>query len=229
MPETLKTLARHSIGFGLLLTVCLPIYAQTMTSDTWEILPGSTKFNLNQLATDPLLSTPSSEQLYFGTIPIVSDRKFAPLATTTEISNVGIVLPWERFFNRPTTQPSAQLASQRQSTSPLTTLTRNIGQFIAYTFQGRASWYGGFFNGRHSSNGEVFRQNSLTAAHRSLPFGTKVQVTNMLNGRQVIVRVTDRGPFVRGRVMDLSRGAAQAIGMLQSGVAHVKVDVLRLH
>lgn len=88
-----------------------------------------------------------------------------------------------------------------------------------------ASWYGPGFHGRKTASGETYNQNGLTAAHRSLPFGTRVKVTNTRNGKSVVVRVTDRGPFIKGRVIDLSRAAASAIGMIQSGVARVNLRV----
>jgi rare lipoprotein A len=91
---------------------------------------------------------------------------------------------------------------------------------------GMASWYGPGFHGKQSASGESFNQNALTAAHRTLPFGTNVLVTNLHNGRSVIVRINDRGPFIRGRVIDLSAAAARVIGILNSGVAPVHVQVL---
>jgi len=91
---------------------------------------------------------------------------------------------------------------------------------------GTASWYGGQFHGRKTASGERYNMNALTAAHRSLPFGTKVRVTNRKNGKSVVVRITDRGPFVGKRVIDLSRRAAQAISMTGSGVAPVTLQVL---
>lgn len=95
-------------------------------------------------------------------------------------------------------------------------------------FRGLASWYGGFFHGRRAANGERFDQWGLTAAHKTLPFGTMLMVTNMKTNRSVMVRVTDRGPYIPGRSLDLSKGAADAIGMLGSGVAHVRVTILSL-
>lgn len=92
--------------------------------------------------------------------------------------------------------------------------------------RGIASWYGGSFHGQLCANGERFNQYAMTAAHRTLPFGTRVRVTNRNNGQSVIVRINDRGPFVRGRIIDLSVGAAQQIGMYGSGVAPVEVEVL---
>lgn len=100
------------------------------------------------------------------------------------------------------------------------------GGSVQSTFTGRASWYGPGFHGRRSASGEVFNQHALTAAHRTLPFGTLVRVTNVSSGASVTVRINDRGPFGGGRVIDLSAGAAQEIGMIRSGVATVRVDVL---
>ena len=91
---------------------------------------------------------------------------------------------------------------------------------------GLASWYGPGFHGRRSASGEVFNQNAMTAAHRTLPFGTRVRVTNVNNGRQVIVRINDRGPFSGGRVIDLSAGAAGSIGLRSAGVGPVQIEVL---
>jgi rare lipoprotein A len=93
----------------------------------------------------------------------------------------------------------------------------------SYEAQGKASYYANKFHGRRTSSGEFFNQDSLTCAHRTLPFGTYLKVKNQKNGKEVIVRVNDRGPFVKGRVVDLSRAAAEQIGMLQSGVATVEV------
>ncbi|MBD2159375.1 septal ring lytic transglycosylase RlpA family protein [Limnothrix sp. FACHB-1083] len=92
---------------------------------------------------------------------------------------------------------------------------------------GQASWYGPGFHGNRTANGERFNQNALTAAHRTLPFGTLVRVTNLRNGRSVIVRINDRGPFTRGRIVDLSVAAAREIDMYSSGVASVRLEVLQ--
>jgi rare lipoprotein A len=94
------------------------------------------------------------------------------------------------------------------------------------TLVGKASWYGPRFHGRKTASGEIFNQHELTAAHRSLPLGTKVKVTNLKNGRSVVVRINDRGPYAKGRVIDLSRAAAKRLGMLNSGVAQVRVERL---
>jgi rare lipoprotein A (peptidoglycan hydrolase) len=92
--------------------------------------------------------------------------------------------------------------------------------------EGMASYYADEFNGRKTSNGEVFDMDSLTAAHRSLPFNSTVKVTNLDNGMSVNVRINDRGPFVEGRIIDLSLAGAKAIGMIGAGTARVSLEVI---
>jgi rare lipoprotein A len=92
---------------------------------------------------------------------------------------------------------------------------------------GQASWYGPGFYGNRTASGEVLRPGTFTAAHRSLPFGTRVRVTNLWNGRSTVVRINDRGPFHGGRIIDLAHGAAQELGVTASGVADVKLEVLQ--
>jgi rare lipoprotein A len=91
---------------------------------------------------------------------------------------------------------------------------------------GTASWYGPGFHGRQTANGERYNMHALTAAHRSLPFGTQVRVTNRANGKSVVVRINDRGPYVGERAIDLSHGAAEAVSMIDAGTASVRLDVL---
>lgn len=91
---------------------------------------------------------------------------------------------------------------------------------------GTASWYGPGFHGKKTANGERFNQYAMTAAHKLLPLGTKVRVTHLGNGRSIIVRINDRGPFVEDRVIDLSRGAATRLNMMGSGTARVRVQSL---
>src|SRR5262249_60272087 len=91
---------------------------------------------------------------------------------------------------------------------------------------GLASCYADAFNGRPTASGEIFDMRDMTAAHRTLPFGTRLRVTNMDNGRRAIVRVNDRGPFVEGRVIDLSLGAARELRMIGSGVGPVRLEIL---
>ena len=97
---------------------------------------------------------------------------------------------------------------------------------IPATETGIASWYGYPYHGRTAANGEIYDMEKLTAAHRTLPFGTWVRVTNLTNAKIVDVRITDRGPFVDGRIIDLSHAAAEAIDMIGPGIARVRVDLL---
>ena len=91
---------------------------------------------------------------------------------------------------------------------------------------GAASWYGPGFYGRTTANGERFSKGTLTAAHRTIPFGTKVRVTNLSNGRSVVVRINDCGPFKHHRVIDLAHGAASQLQMMQAGEVPVKLEIL---
>ena len=91
---------------------------------------------------------------------------------------------------------------------------------------GLASYYANAHHGRHTASGERFDRDALTAAHRTLPFGTRVQVTHLASGRDVTVRINDRGPLRKGRVIDVSQAAAKELGMIAEGVARVRVEVL---
>jgi rare lipoprotein A len=92
--------------------------------------------------------------------------------------------------------------------------------------QGIASWYGHPYHGRPTSSGEIYNMYAMTAAHRTLPFGTQVRVHDLDNGQAVQVRINDRGPFVEGRIIDLSYSAAKAMGMLGAGTARVQLEIL---
>ncbi len=89
--------------------------------------------------------------------------------------------------------------------------------------KGIASYYADKFKGRKTASGETFRQSKMTAAHKTLPFGTKVRVKNLKNGRTVKVRINDRGPFVKGRIIDLSKRAARKLGMVNDGIIDVEI------
>jgi rare lipoprotein A len=129
---------------------------------------------------------------------------------------IGNASPLREIANLPT-RASAAIAKLPQQFS--------IAPIIA-TIKGIASFYGYDGSGNRTASGERFNPEGMTAAHRHLPFGTKVRVTNTRNGRSVVVRITDRGPFIRGRVLDLSVGAARILGMMGSGVAPVRIEVL---
>jgi rare lipoprotein A len=96
-----------------------------------------------------------------------------------------------------------------------------------FTQVGLASWYGAYFHHRRTANGEVFDMYGRTAAHRTLPLNSYVRVTMLATGRSVVVRINDRGPFIRGRSIDLSTGAAEAVGMTGAGVAQVRMEVIK--
>lgn len=96
------------------------------------------------------------------------------------------------------------------------------------TFYGKASWYGGKFHGRTTASGEIYDMNKLTAAHKKLPFGTILKVTNLGNGKTIQVKVNDRGPFVRGRILDVSKKAAADLGFTKKGVTNIKAEIMFL-
>ena len=111
-------------------------------------------------------------------------------------------------------------ASKHRPAAPNAPVERGFSQ------QGKACFYARMHHGQRTASGERHDQNALVAAHRSLPFGTRVQVTNLANGRKVTVRINDRGPFRRGRIIDLSRAAAQQLGMIERGVVAVRIETV---
>lgn len=111
--------------------------------------------------------------------------------------------------------PDATGSLSRRAAANDTTLQRGV-----------ASWYGPGFHGRRTASGERFESYAMTAAHRTLPFGTRLRVVNENNGRSVVVRVNDRGPFTRGRVIDLAKGPAQELGLTSTGTAYVSLHKL---
>lgn len=141
--------------------------------------------------------------------------------------------------SRPPTQPTSTPPGKEESAKRSTDVPETASNPRArrdrpiaapapagYTEQGNASWYGEPFNGRRASDGEVYDMYKLTAAHRTLPFDTMVRVTNLNNGKSTTVRITDRGPFVENRIIDLSLAAAREIDLVGPGVAPVRVEVL---
>lgn len=109
------------------------------------------------------------------------------------------------------------------------TVPKGVGDYDAgYVEQGIASWYGGYFHGQTTANGEIYDQFQLTAAHRLLPLGSVVRVTNAENGRAVEVVINDRGPFIKGRIIDLSFAAAEQLGGVDPGTLPVVVEVIQM-
>lgn len=109
---------------------------------------------------------------------------------------------------------------------------RNIAKSLSsapslFTISGTSSWYGPKFHGRKTANGEVYDMNKLSAAHKEFPLGSWIRVINLKNNRKVILRVNDRGPFIEGRILDLSKKAAEELDFLIDGLAEVKIEVLR--
>lgn len=100
------------------------------------------------------------------------------------------------------------------------------GRLVGWTQTGVASWYGNPFHGRRTASGEVYDMNRLTAAHQTLPFGTRVRVENLDNGKTITVRINDRGPFARSRILDVSRRAARDLRMVGPGTARIRITVL---
>ena len=99
--------------------------------------------------------------------------------------------------------------------------------FGPYYETGIASWYGPGFDGNLTANGEVYDMNGISAAHKTLPFGTIVRVVDLETGRSIVVRINDRGPFVEGRIIDLSKGAAEKLGMVERGIVPVGLRIVR--
>ena len=99
--------------------------------------------------------------------------------------------------------------------------------FGPYYGVGIASWYGPGFDGNYTANGEIYDMNGISAAHKTLPFGTIVRVVDLETGRSVVVRINDRGPFVEGRMIDLSKGAAERLGIIDKGITKVGLRIIR--
>lgn len=129
----------------------------------------------------------------------------------------------------PTPPPTIQNDPARgdsRSTYPARKTSPHPNDKILYTETGLASWYGPPYHNRKAANGEIYDQDAMTAAHRTLPFGSRVRVTNEKTGESAIVIINDRGPFVGERIIDLSRAAAKAAGVWRPGIARVRIDVL---
>ncbi len=105
--------------------------------------------------------------------------------------------------------------------------TKPMKAYVGYQETGIASWYGSDFHGRPTASGEIYNMYAMTAAHKTLPLGTYVKVTNLENGRSVIVKINDRGPFVKGRIIDLTYAAAKKLGMAKKGIARVRITVVK--
>jgi rare lipoprotein A len=202
--------------------------------NNYNRLPDTT----NNLAQDALQATNRLRRLIGGAKPLNQidgvasiPKKASEVAILEPEKIVEPKLSIEKPIKRKISQQQSKPQKPTTKTQPIPKKLRrkyitqeNQGK-TRFTSSGMASYYGNE-SGSHTATGERFNPYALTAAHRTLPFGTKIRVTNLWNGRSVIVRINDRGPFIRGRIIDVSYGAARQLGMIGSGVASVKIEVL---
>jgi rare lipoprotein A len=172
----------------------------------------------NNLSQDALQATNRLRRLISGTRPL-SQVVNIPRPQEAPKQVQQNVKPTEQTAKKP--QQTVKKPTEQPTKKP----QQNTAKKVRGTAKGMASFYS-YGDSSRTSTGERFNPQGLTAAHRTLPFGTKVRVTNTGNGRSVVVRINDRGPFIRGRVIDVSLGAAKQLGMISSGVASVQIEVL---
>ena len=174
------------------------------------------------------ISKPLSRGLSAAAIALVlalPAQASTPSALVDGASDADFASSFERFDDLPgDPQPSGNVVDIASFDPPLEVEQEPAARPLG---SGIASYYGRKFHGRRTASGERFDMNAMTAAHRSLPFGTKVRVTNASNGRSVVVRINDRGPFTRGRTIDLSHSAAEQIGMISRGHGQVELEILQ--
>lgn len=156
----------------------------------------------------------SKRTIYHDTLVVVRKRK-APVDSTVANPNLAHNIFYE------------STGDTLFVPTPYKLIPSNSAKSVVMIEQGMASWYGPGFNGLLTASGEVFNTHELTAAHRTLPFNTLVLVQNTSNGKSVVVRITDRGPFAKNRIIDLSKKAAKKIGMIGPGTAHVKLYIAK--
>ncbi len=229
--ETLAQLAqRLDLGLGL--------YDQALDSWATRLVPGQVvdilkvdvveEIFYEEIAPEVLLQADSS--LPWGTTRIAEEGEEGVAARVYQVTLVkGREEARELVALNLLREPLPRVILQ--GTAPRGTRVSRDALRVGDLWQGTASWYGGDgdgFHGRRTASGEIFDSNAMTAAHPFLPFGTRVWVTHLGSGRQVEVRINDRGPFIGGRIIDLSRAAAEVIGMRYSGTATVRVEILAL-
>jgi len=164
-----------------------------------------------------VLHRPRFVTLIAALLVFVAAALTACAPATTSSGGAAILAPAAR--TEPSPGPTASAAPAATSTAAIAAVAADWQQ------QGEASWYGLKFAGRRTASGEIFDPSQLTAAHRTLPFGTRLRVSDLATGRSVVVRVNDRGPFAHGRIIDLSRAAAERIGLVASGVTQVRLTL----
>ncbi len=151
------------------------------------------------------------------------DAGKSPTSATTVPSDATLASSPARLEADKQAVQSGSIASEAFNGSAYSAAGAQVA--TGWTESGIASWYGPRFHGRLTANGERFNTNELTAAHKTLPFGTRVRVKSLVNGKEIVVRINDRGPFIKGRIIDLSKAAAQAIGLI--GIKQVEIERLR--
>jgi rare lipoprotein A len=161
-----------------------------------------------------------------GKLPIATIDATTTYAKTTRNAEQDALLVANRLRRLLSSGPEAAPIKNVEGKPQPAAAAEDGNWNVTRVYKGEASWYGPGFDGNLTANGERFNQSALTAAHPSLPFGTKIRVTNQNNGRSVVVRVNDRGPYAGGRIVDLSAGSADVIGLTSSGVAPVSLEVL---
>lgn len=163
--------------------------------------------------TEDVSNTGFQFKVYAG--PIYTDQEYARM-TARERRKAGLVSPVLEL-------PSSKGNDGYTLNGRFYPIWRGIKN---YSEEGYASWYGPGFHGRKTANGEIYDQYAISAAHKSLPIPCYIHVTNLENGRTLVVRVNDRGPYVDGRLLDLSYGAAARLGVVENGVVRIKIDLI---
>ena len=166
---------------------------------------------------------------------LTNSGDFAPLTASAPAATPAPAVPSKSRFaefiakrlhkKTETPVPAVEAETQAEPEIPVDEKYRLTGEAALELERGHASWYGGKFHGRRTASGENYDKYALTAAHRTLPFGTIVRVRSLALGREVDVRINDRGPFMPGRVIDVSQAAAEALGLMSSGGAEVSLNV----
>jgi rare lipoprotein A len=151
--------------------------------------------------------------------PVLADVANVPPPTQTQVQPVFQPVA-------PKSTPVKKLTVATRIHSTVAPVFNKALQPLRLAGTGMASWYGSMWNGKKTASGETFDENLLTACHRTLPFGTKVKVTNLRSGKSVIVKINDRGTMTPSRIIDLSSSAARQLGMINAGVAKVKLEIL---
>jgi rare lipoprotein A len=158
-------------------------------------------------------------------------QRILPLIASLAIASSMVLSPACKKHHRvaktvPAPQPSRAAVTPQRSRTGLSELSRRpLAVPVGYTEEGIASWYGVPYHGRQAADGEIYDMEMLVAAHRVMPFNTWLKITNLANNKSVSVRIIDRGPFVEGRIIDLSKAAARQIGLLGPGIGRVHLEV----